>query len=50
MGQCNNENIGTKYYNKNQIEKVRQLRKNLSENNKIKTQEGEDNSIQIEKK
>ena len=49
MGQCSNENIGTKCDNKNQIEKVKELRKNLSENNKIKIIGGEDNNIQIEK-
>ena len=49
MGQCSNENIGTKCDNKNQIEKVKELRKNLSENNKMKIIGGEDNNIQIEK-
>ena len=44
MGQCSRDDIGTKCDNKNQIEKVKELRKNLSENNKLKTIGREDNN------
>ena len=50
MGQCICEDIGTKCDNKNQIEKVRELRMLMNENNKLKIEGEEDNNIkQIEK-
>ena len=49
MGQCSNKDIGVKCDNKNQIEKARELRKCLTENNKLKIEQIEDNNMNIEK-